>query len=415
VKVLLTAYACEPNKGSEPAVGWQWVQQIARFGDVWVITRANNRERIEAALLDNPLPTARWIYVDLPGWARFWKHGELGIHVYYFLWQFIAYRRARAHHRQVGFDVTHHVTFGKYWVPSLLWLLPPPFVFGPVGGGEVTPVAFWWSYSLRGKILDAIRYLAQSIAHADPLLRLTASRSALAIAATEQTAMRLRRLGAKRVVVHPQWAMPDSDLDRLRAQAPRRDGILRVIGIGRLIHWKGFHLTIRAFAEFHRTHPDSELWLISDGPERIRLQHLARALGMGDAVVFWGGLPTLSDVYRRLGESDVLMHPALHEAFGNVCLEAMAAGKPVICLDLGGPAIQVTESTGFRISAGTVAQAVRDMAGALARLADCPGLRDEMGKAAVTRVRDEFSWPGKGEWITDVYRKVLAGCSERPA
>ena len=412
MKVLLSAYACEPEKGSEPAVGWHWVQQIARSHDVWVITRTNNREAIEAALRENPLPRVRWIYADLPRWARFWKRGELGIHLYYYLWQFVAYRCALTCHRQIHFDVTHHVTFGKYWVPSLLWLLPAPFVFGPVGGGEMTPLPFWWSYSLRGKVLDAVRYLSQLAGRADPFLRLMASRTALAIAATEQTATRLRRLGVRRVVVHPQWAMPESEFDRFRSAGQRNGHAFRVVGMGRLIHWKGFHLTIRAFAEFHGTHPGSELWIVSDGPERGRLERLARSLGVADAVTFWGRLPRLSDVYSKLMESDVLVHPALHEAFGNVCLEAMAAGKPVICLDIGGPAVQVTDATGFRIPATRVTQAVQGLAAALSTLADSPRLREEMGEAAVARVREKFRWDRTGDWMAAVYMET---CNEGQA
>jgi glycosyltransferase involved in cell wall biosynthesis len=409
MKVLLSAYACEPDKGSEPAVGWQWVQQIARFHDVWVITRANNRGAIDAALRERPLPNVQWIYTDLPAWTQFWKKREVGLHLYYYLWQVLAYFRARTHYRQIRFDVTHHVTFGKYWVPSLLWLLPPPFVFGPVGGGEKPPFAFWSDYGMRGKIIDGIRYLTQRAAHADPFLRLAVARAAVAIGVTEQTAAELRKLGAKRVLVHPQWAMPERDFLRLSSREGSSAGNrLRVISIGRLLHWKGFHLTIRAFAEFYQSHHDAELWIVSDGPERGRLEQLARSLGVAEAVVFSGHLPTLADVYRKLKESDVLVHPALHEAFGNVCLEAMAAGKPVICLDIGGPAMQVTESTGFKIAATTVAQTVHEMAEALSVLADDPELREEMGRAAVLRVRRDFQWDRKGDFMADVYRQVVA-------
>ena len=56
MKVLLSAYACEPNKGSEPGTGWNWLKQIARFNEIWVITRANNRESIESALENEPMP-----------------------------------------------------------------------------------------------------------------------------------------------------------------------------------------------------------------------------------------------------------------------------------------------------------------------------------------------------------------------
>ena len=51
LRVLISAYACEPGKGSEPEVGWQWALQMARFHDVTVLTRTNNREAIEKELV----------------------------------------------------------------------------------------------------------------------------------------------------------------------------------------------------------------------------------------------------------------------------------------------------------------------------------------------------------------------------
>ena len=49
LKILLSAYACEPNKGSEPEVGWQWALNLSEEGhDVYVITRTNNRRNIDS-------------------------------------------------------------------------------------------------------------------------------------------------------------------------------------------------------------------------------------------------------------------------------------------------------------------------------------------------------------------------------
>ena len=56
LKVLMSAYACEPGKGSEPGVGWTVAREMARHHDIWVITRANNRPVIEAELARNPQP-----------------------------------------------------------------------------------------------------------------------------------------------------------------------------------------------------------------------------------------------------------------------------------------------------------------------------------------------------------------------
>ena len=70
LKVLASAYACEPEKGSEPGAGWNWVKQIARFHEVWVITRANNRLSIDQALSKSRCPASTGsILIFLGGFA----------------------------------------------------------------------------------------------------------------------------------------------------------------------------------------------------------------------------------------------------------------------------------------------------------------------------------------------------------
>jgi glycosyltransferase involved in cell wall biosynthesis len=409
LRVLISAYACEPEKGSEPAVGWHWVHQVARFHEVWVITRANNRDAIESTLAKEPLPNTHWIYFDLPNWARFWKRKQRGIHLYYYLWQVAIFFVARKLHKQNSFDIIHHVTLGQYWVPSCLGLLPVPFIWGPVGGGESTPPAFWCDFSSRGKVYELFRSLARSLGSLNPVLRISARRSRIAIATTEQTALRLKKLGAKLIEVHPQLAMTSRERQYLASFPIRQSRPFRIISIGRLIHWKAFHLSLRAFAKFQASYPDSEYWILSSGPEEHHLKTLANELGVEKKVVFWGGFGTLKEVYASLEQCDVLVHPALHEAFGNVCLEAMAAGRTVVCLDLAGPALQVTEETGIKVPAETPEQVIRDMAEAFRRIAGDPTLRTRFGRAAQRRVEMDFSWDNKGEWMNRVYSLAKNG------
>jgi len=409
LRVIVSAYACEPGKGSEPAVGWIWVHQLARFHEAWVITRANNCGPIESALAKEPLPNVHWVYYDLPRWARFWKRKQRGAHLYYYLWQIAIFFVARKLHRRIGFDVIHHITLGQYWVPSFLALLPIPFIWGPVGGGESAPRGFWGDFSSRGKVYETVRNLARNLASLNPVMRASASRSRVAIATTEQTALRLRELGAKHVEVHPQYGMTSREMQYFANFPIRQSGPFRLISMGRLIHWKGFHLSLRAFAKFQASYPDSEYWIVSSGPEGDHLKTLANVLGVERKVVFWGGFSTLQDVYKCLEQCDVLVHPALHEAFGNVCLEAMAAGRAVVCLDLGGPALQVSEETGIKVPARTPEQVVRDLATAFSRLAGDPTLRTRFGHAAQRRVGVDFNWDKKGEWMNRVYSSTVNG------
>ena len=81
----------------------------------------------------------------------------------------------------------------------------------------------------------------------------------------------------------------------------------------------------------------------------------------------------------------------------------MASGIAVICLDLGGPALQVTAETGVKVTAGSPKQAVRDMAEAMRRLGTNPGLRQQMAVAARKRARSEYLWTQKAERMHAFY------------
>src|ERR1700676_599659 len=198
MKVLLSAYACDQGEGSEPGVGWNFVRQAARFHDVWVLTQTQEEAQgIKAALASEALPGVRFVYLELPPWAIFWKKGPRGVQLHYFLWQCPAYFTSRKLHRKVGFDLIHHVTWVRYWIPSFLALLPVPFLWGPVGGGESAPRAFWCSFSLRGKIFELARDLGRKMGEDDPFVRRTARKAALGLATTEETAKRMRILGCR--------------------------------------------------------------------------------------------------------------------------------------------------------------------------------------------------------------------------
>jgi glycosyltransferase involved in cell wall biosynthesis len=406
LKILVSAYACEPGKGSEPGVGWNHVKQAARFHHVWVMTRCNNRALIEKALEAEPLSNVRWIYFDLPRWASFWKRGQRGIRLYYSLWQFIAYWKARKLHRDVGLDLAHHVTFVSYWLPTFLPLLPIPFVWGPVGGGESTPRSFRGFFSLRGRLYEAMREFARTLGELNPFVRVAARRSAIALATTKETAVRLEALGCKRVSILAEAALPESEINDLRSIPACESGPFRALSLGRLLHWKGFELGLRAFARFQARFPSAEYWLIGDGPERHSLERLSRELGVEKRVVFWGKL-SRDRVLEKLAACHVLLFPSLHDSGGWVTIEAMAAGRPVICLDLGGPAVRVTGATGIKIPAINPEQATTDLTAALEQLAADPTYLAQLAQAGRRRIDQDFNWERRGEQLARLYERLV--------
>src|SRR6185503_6479039 len=119
LKVLISAYACEPHKGSEPEAGWQWALQMARFHEVTVLTRSNNRQSIEAVLeeLRGRQPVPGFVYHDRhPLLLRLKRHLR-GTKTYYLLWQKSARKVVERLQRTYQYDLMHHVTFAGYRYP----------------------------------------------------------------------------------------------------------------------------------------------------------------------------------------------------------------------------------------------------------------------------------------------------------
>ncbi|MEN8444604.1 MAG: glycosyltransferase family 4 protein [Cyanobacteria bacterium J06555_13] len=435
LKILLSAYACRPYMGSEPGVGWNLVQEIAKHHDVWVLTRVDNQPSIEAQQTAAPLPGVTFVYCDLPG-VSLWKRGLPMVHLHYYLWQIAAYQRAKALHPMVSFDLAHHLTYVRHSSPSFLSLLPIPFIWGPVGGGESAPKAFWQDFGWRGRTYETLRALLRQVGENDPFVRMTARRSAIANATTQDTARQLKAMGAPTVRLVSQVGISEDEIAalenptlqnptlqnptlqnpshalELEAQGqpeetapPNRP--IRFVSIGRLLHWKGFHLGLRAFAQAQL--PDgAEYWVIGTGAEQARLEALAESLGIGDRTHFLGNLPR-DQVLAKLDDCFALVHPSLHESGGFVCLEAMAKGRPVLCLDLGGPALQVTAQTGIKVVAQTPDQVTADLASAMTRLAKEASWAQSLGANGKQRVKTAFSWGAKGAQINQLYQEVCGG------
>ena len=251
-------------------------------------------------------------------------------------------------------------------------------MFGAVAGGETAPSEFRQDFSWSAKAYETARNLARFLGELDPFVRLTAKRSAVIQATTEETAQQLYKMGVNNVEVVPAIGLPQKDIDFLSSYGISDGNKIRFISIGRLLHWKGFHLGLRAFASANL--PDAEYWILGDGTEFNRLQILAENLGIAQRVKFWEnylGKETLT----KLKDCHILVHPSLHDSGGWVCLEAMAAGRPVICLDLGGPAVQVTPETGFKVRASNPKQAVEDIASRDDSTSKKPSDADKYGRS----------------------------------
>lgn len=351
MKILLSAYYCLPHEGSESAIGWNWAREIAARGHrVLVITRSINRNAIEAALLHDPVPNLQFLFHDLSPAMQVFAQRPFVSYLYYLLWQYSAAKSALLAHSHERFDLVQHITMGAFRFPTFMWKLGVPLIFGPVGGGEDTPPNLRRGLGLRGRLWDWPRRLLNFLVAFDPIIKTTFSHSTQIAVTTNETLRQIPLQYRSKTIVQPAIGLnrlaPQPPADRASANAiPTRSAKLNLLFAGRLLPWKGLHLGLKALAALGPEIQNIHLTVVGSGYDETRLKHFAQRLGIAHAVT-WVPWMDRKDLIHSYSQSHLFLFPSLHDSGGMVVLEAMSFGVPVLCLDLGGPAMSVNETCG---------------------------------------------------------------------
>lgn len=362
-RILLSAYACEPGKGSEPEVGWMWATELQSSGhEVWVITRAANRAAIESEIGKRRRPRLHFTYYDLPQWARRWKRGNRGVHLYYALWQWGAYRTAKQLTMQTSFDSVHHVTFVGVRAPSFMGRLGLPFFLGPVSGGECVPGPLRLDMTRAARWRESVRDMANRMIHVDPIMRSSFRRAERIVLATPDSLRLIPHAFQEKCTVQLGVGLSREYLGWTRQKRNSPDGTLRVLYAGRLLEWKGLDLALHALRGLRKRGVPVQMTIVGEGPARRALQQLATGLGVEEKVRWLAWLPQ-EQLHDHYYGHDALLFPSLRDSGGMVVLEALAHGLPVVCTDRGGPGIIVNDRCGRVVQ--TVGRSKEDVIGGL--------------------------------------------------
>jgi colanic acid/amylovoran biosynthesis glycosyltransferase len=242
--------------------------------------------------------------------------------------------------------------------------------------------------------------------HAEAYQRLF-RQAARTIAVSEDLRQRLIAIGAPRenVMVIPSGV----DTETFCGGAPAACPPL-FLAVGRFVEKKGPGLTIRAFAEVHRQHPESRLRMIGDGGLLASCRELAESLGVADAVSFLGPQPhrVIAEEMREARafvQHSVVASGGDCEGTPNAHKEASATGLPVVSTRHAGiPEVVVDNETGLLVEEHDVT----GMAAQMCRLIDNPDLATRLGQAGRERMKDLFSIHRTTEKLHRVVQEVVA-------
>ncbi|WP_224999907.1 glycosyltransferase family 4 protein [Cesiribacter sp. SM1] len=393
MKILLSAYACRPKFGSEHAAGWNFAQQLSKQGhQVTVLTNDECRNDIENQGGDIPANTT-FVYHRLPLWIKkplYRKTGPLA-HIYYFFWQISAFFCVRNILKDNEVDLIHLITIGVFRTPAFLGLLTPPFILGPVGGGETSTPQLQRKLPFRYKLKEKLRHWANLSALINPLMYLTYQTTDLILLKTSDNLRYIPDRFHNKCRVSLEVGIELSH-NQERKTTSRDDKSFKILFAGRLEYWKGVHLAIKAYAQILKKHPSTTFTIVGSGSEEQWFKETATRHNVLDKIEW---LPRVEQekLFLMYESFDVFLFPSMHDSSGHVTVEALSHGLPVVCLDLGGPKEIINEACGRVIPTQDLAEddIIQKIVDEISSLISKPESISRMRENALLRA-SQFSW-----------------------
>lgn len=403
LKVLISAYACSPFKGSEPGVGWGFVAELAKHHELWVMVEEEKfRKDIERYLAENPqfAQSVHFYYLrkQRNRWLR--KLWPPSYYWYYRRWHQEALELARRLHKEVKFDLAHQLTMVGFREPGYLWQLGIPFVWGPIGGMGYFPWRFLPAVGWRG----GLYYLGYNLYNAWQM-RFTARPQLAAKAAGRGliAATPVEKMGSVAYWGGASILICEVGLPPMTVVAPlrRKQGEnLRIVWSGQHTPGKALNLALDALPKLADS-VDYSLHVLGKGVQTSAWQILAEKLGVSGRCHFHGWLAR-DEAMQVMANAHVMLITSLRDLTSTVAIEALALGLPIVCLDHCGFGGVVDESCGIKVPVTTPREVIHGLAAALNRLDADEPLRYELAAGAVQRAQD-YSWAKKISTLNQIY------------
>ena len=356
-RVLVSAYACEPNRGSEPDIGWQWVLAYQRHVDTWVLTRANNRKAISNYENEHGKTGVHWIWVDASVWVLRLKKrfGRFGILLYYWLWQFLAAKAALAAEKEAGgFNWCHQLTMNGFREPGRLDSLRAPVVWGPIGGLQNSD---WALSRLRGlwpALLEFSRTVVNELTKVLSLRAIRAvKRRALVLGINQDSMQWIKR-----------WRKgPNAQLIEIGLpKVPVKEGVVRspttILWAGNDESRKNPEFALLAWNELRKRGFNLELNMVGLSERRqAELRAWSRKRGVdidaGVSMYRWVSLDELATFYATAGQ---FWFTSYRDSSGTVLLWAGAYAMPTVAFNHQGAAVLLSGQRGLLVEGSSVSE-----------------------------------------------------------
>lgn len=409
--ILIMTYAVSPYRGSEYSVAWNYITYMSRYHNLTVLygmsdNHMGDNESLRSWLAKNELPHVRFIYVapnKRANWLNWCNRHDIMVYTFYFaftVWQKCAYKVAKRLTETEYFDLVHNVGPIGYREPGYLWKLGLPYVWGPMGGANNSPIALMKRLPWIGKLKYGFRTFANSIqVRFNRRLKKALKNTDVLLTATSENQRIFKTLYGKDSICVPENCITDNlHLNITKFDDNRK---FHLLVIARLDAGKNIGLLLEALTLLEHkqlVHID----IVGEGPLEEVLQRFAQ-LNNIENLISWHGQLARTEVVKMYDMAHLHIITSISEGNPTTIWEAMACGVPTLSFDHCGMHDTLQDGAGILIPiASTYEENVKAIAHAIDNFVTSPVLVKELAENTVKRAQ-QYTWVERCALWNNIY------------
>lgn len=406
LSILINAYACSPNMGSEPGMAWNWCINLAKYCELHIITEGEFKERIETELPTLPQgKNMHFYYNPVSDKIRkmCWNQGDWRFYIHYKKWQQKALVIAKQIIKENNIDIVHQLNMIGFREPGYLWNLDKPFIWGPTNAKEAFPTAYLagatWQKALFIKIKNLINKIQLRCA---TRVHKASQKAAFIIAASTDSANAIKKyLKCNPILINESGCdiTTNNIIHNFEESRP-----LEVLWVGRFIFTKQLTIALEALAACKN--PNIKLHIVGgsieeEGPFKKKSEKLL----IQEQCIWHEKIPH-EKVQTLMQRCDLFFFTSIAEGTPHVILEAFNNLLPVLCFNTCGHGDCVNDKVGIKIDLSTPKQSVKEFASILNALEKDRKILKDFSTNCLQR-QEELSWDYKAKQMVNIYNKVF--------
>ena len=414
-KILISAYAVSPIRGSECAVGWEITKRLGQYFDVTVLmcettpSGVGYAAEVEHYIEKNgSIKNVSYVCVPMPRRSKIftWLHDNGFWPAYYWgysCWQKSAFETAEKLHVVKKFDLVYQLNMIGFREPGYIWRLPVPFVWGPTNGFHNIPFSFLRTFKGKQYFFEYLRYFFNKLQSLLPSrARKAAKKASIVWCVDEVSKSKLEKWGAKTDLLQETGLALLTDINFDVNKKFENPKVLRLVWSGNIITRKALEILIDAL--IMNKDLNFSLVVLGDGPLMQKMKIRAQSI---NHKITWKGWLSKYEALKHVKSSHLLIHTSLSEGTSNVILEAIGYGVPVVCHDTCGMSLVVNEKNGFKIPYNDFETSTLFVSELIKSILDNPQILNSK-LDVIAQTRATLSWDYKVEIIADKIKSIIA-------